>query len=118
MFDRDHVTDAIKFWERGRVLYNVALIAISIVLLVAGGIDTSSFFSIAIPLFMLGVAANVLYCAAYPIDLFVQASDFRDAWRSVRWGLLVLGTLVAIALAFTTLGGPHVLGLPGAGPHG
>jgi hypothetical protein len=46
-------------------------------------------------LFVLTVLANVAYCAAYVVDIFVQGSGFRDAWRSYRWLVLTLGLAFA-----------------------
>lgn len=117
MLDRENVTDAIRFWERGRLFYNLALVVVSSAVLIRmGGVGV--LLAMSIPLFLLAVIANLLYCVAYPIDLFIQASHFQDAWRSVRWGLLGAGTLVAVILAYVTLGGPYVFGFPGMGPHG
>jgi hypothetical protein len=94
---REYATDAIKFWERWRLLYNLILAAIVI-----------TYFAIAYPLskavltidfclglFLLAVIANVAYCAAYIADIFAQASGFRDVWRRYRMVLFVLGTLFA-----------------------
>lgn len=117
MLDRVHVTDAIKFWERGRVIYNVALIAVSMAVLIRMGVEARTPVEIGMTLLFLAVIANLLYCVAYPIDLLVQASDFRGVWRTIRWGLLAFGTLVAAVLAYLTLGGPYVFGFP-HGPHG
>ncbi|MEZ5956253.1 MAG: hypothetical protein R3C27_03455 [Hyphomonadaceae bacterium] len=117
MFDREHITDAIKFWERGRVVYNLALVAISLAVLAPMGFDQRTWFVYGSLLLFLAVMANLLYCVAYPVDLFVQASDFRDAWRTLRWTLLAFGTLFAMTQAYLLLGGPYVLGFPG-GPHG
>ena len=117
MFDREHVTDAIRFWERGRIVYNLALLAVSIAILSFMRLDQSGWFASGVLLLFLAVLANLLYCVAYPIDLFVQASDFRDAWRGVRWALLAFGTFFAMVQAFLVLGGPYVFGFPN-GPHG
>jgi hypothetical protein len=46
-------------------------------------------------LFLLAVLANVLYCAAYLADLFVQFSGLDIAWRKGRAVLLVIGTAFA-----------------------
>ena len=54
---------------------------------------------------ILAALANVAYCAAYPIDLFVQASDFRDLWRAYRWIVWAAGTLFALMLAAISLFG-------------
>ena len=113
MLNREHVTDALVFWERGRVIYNLGLVAISLAIFFRAGVDVSDLAELGIVLLMLAVIANLLYCVAYPIDLFVQASDFREAWLSVRWALLALGTLVGVVLAYVTLGGPHIFGFPG-----
>jgi len=104
---RDYVTDAIKFWERWRILYNLALAAVVI-----------TYFGIAYPqskssvtvdfclgLFLLVVLANVAYCAAYLVDIFAQASGFRDVWQRFRILLFVIGTLfAAIITRFIAMG--------------
>lgn len=117
MVSRENITDAIRFWERGRLLYNLALIAVSLAVLLPAGLDRLGWYRAGTGLVVLAVIANLLYCVAYPIDLFVQASDFRKSWRTARWALLVFGTLFAVMLAYLTLAGPYVLGFPG-GPHG
>jgi len=94
---REYVTDAIKFWEPWRLLYNLTLAAIVII-----------YFALAYPvsratltvdfclgLFLLAVIANVAYCAAYIVDVFAQASGFREIWRRYRKVLFVIGTLFA-----------------------
>lgn len=118
MLDREHVTDAIKFWERGRLIYNLVLVAMSLAVLNGMGVDWRALILWSIPLLFLAVIANLLYCVAYPIDLFIQASDFRDYWRVARWGLLAFGTFLAGLQAYLVLGGPYVFGFPGMGPHG
>jgi hypothetical protein len=50
-------------------------------------------------LFLLAVLANVAYCAAYVVDIFVQASAFRDQWQQFRWLLFTLGVAFAAVLA-------------------
>ena len=49
-------------------------------------------------LFLLAVIANVAYCAAYIVDLFVQASAFRTHWQQFRWLLFALGSAFAAVL--------------------
>jgi hypothetical protein len=46
-------------------------------------------------LFVLAVLANVAYCAAYVVDVFVQASGFRERWLKMRWVVLVIGLAFA-----------------------
>ena len=49
--------------------------------------------------------ANVAYCAAYIVDIFAQASGFRDIWRRSRKLLFVIGTLfAAIITRFIAMG--------------
>jgi len=72
---REYLTDAIKFWEPWRLLYNLTLAAIVIVYF-AIGYPQSKFtrtVDFCLGLFMLAVIANVAYCAAYVVDIFAQA---------------------------------------------
>jgi hypothetical protein len=104
---REYATDAIKFWEPWRIVYNLALAAIVLI-----------YFALAYPLskatvtidfclglFLLAVIANVAYCAAYIVDIFAQASGFREVWRRYRRMLFVIGTLfAAIITRFVAMG--------------
>ena len=49
-------------------------------------------------LFILGVLANVAYCAAYFVDLFVQFSGLHAEWRRGRLTVLIVGTAFAATL--------------------
>jgi hypothetical protein len=99
---RDVLTDAVRFWERGRIGYNLILAAI-----VAGwAAFTWPHFRGALswqPLLMLSVLAvlaNICYSAAYFVDVPLQLTAFRDSWRRWRWVLWVLGMTFAAAIAF------------------
>ena len=46
-------------------------------------------------LFVLAVAAKVAYCAADPVDGFLQCSEFRAARRRYRWMPFVTGRRAA-----------------------
>ncbi len=94
---RDYVTDAIKFWERWRVIYNLALAAIVIIHFVAGYPASRATLSLdfCLGLFLLVVVANIAYCAAYIADIFAQASGFRELWQHYRWLLFAIGTTFA-----------------------
>lgn len=76
---REYFTDAIRFWEPRRVLYNLALAVIVVAYFLAGYPKSKLVLSIdfALGLFLLAVAANVAYCAAYLADIFVQASGLE-----------------------------------------
>jgi len=98
---QDAATQAIRYWERGRIFYNAVLFAV-----VAGiyawflpGSKAEMSLDLLQMLFALAVLSNVLYCAAYPVDIAVQATGFRAIWLRGRWVLLLLGTLFACVLA-------------------
>jgi hypothetical protein len=55
-------------------------------------------FDLLLGLFILGVLANVAYCAAYFVDLFVQFSGLDAAWRRGRLAVLIVGTAFAATL--------------------
>jgi hypothetical protein len=73
---REYVTDAIKFWESWRLLYNLALATIVVIYfgLAYPHSKTALTVDFCLGLFLLAVIANIAYCAAYIVDIFVQAS--------------------------------------------
>ena len=83
---REYATDAIKLWEPWRILYNLTLAAIVIVYFAIGYPQSKSTLTVdfCLGLFMLAVIANVAYCAAYVVDIFAQASGFREIWQRYR----------------------------------
>ena len=107
---REYFTNAIRFWEPRRVIYNAVLATI-----------VSAYFAIDYPaskgrlsidfilvLFLLAVVANIAYCAAYLVDVFVQASGFREVWQRSRWVLFAIGTaFAAIITRFVAMGMFH-----------
>ena len=104
---RDYLTDAIKFWEPWRLLYNLALAAIVIIYFVIGYPASKQLVTMdfCLILFLLAVVANVLYCAAYVVDIFAQASGFRDVWIRSGKLLFIIGTLfAAIITRFIAMG--------------
>jgi hypothetical protein len=107
---RDFATDAIKFWEPWRLFYNLTLAAIVIIYFAMGYPFSKAILSVdfCLGLFLLAVIANVAYCAAYIVDIFVQASGFREAWRQYRKLLFVIGTVfAAIITRFVVMGMFH-----------
>lgn len=108
--DRGRITDALNFWERARIAFNAVLLAVTLAWLQLG---TPEGLTAVRPLgwlwlFVLGGAANVFYCVAYPVDLFVQNSAWgekRFAWRAALWAI---GTAFAVALASLVLFGAAV----------
>lgn len=107
---REAVSNAIKFWEPRRIVYNLVLAAIVIghmvyFLKTLAVIRSSMSFDGVLGLFLLAVLANVAYCAAYPVDLFAQWSSYRETWLRYRWILFVLGvTFAAILTRFFSMG--------------
>jgi hypothetical protein len=99
---RERVTEALRFWERGRIIYNLVLFGVCCAAILQLGLPLTLFFSRAILLWIVfGLIANLLYCAAYPVDLLVQASDFRGLWLSRgRQVLFVAGTAIAAIFAY------------------
>lgn len=99
---RQIATDAIAYWERKRIVYNLALVAVT----VAGHLTSTASWKpsfgldMVLGLFFLAVIANILFCAAYLPDAVLQISDFRDRRHIVRPILLAIGTLFACAIAF------------------
>src|SRR5690349_15483060 len=100
---------AIRYWERRRLFYNLALILPAVLgyflsaMVPAAVGDKSHLGSGAIiALFMVSaLGANVCYCFGYALE-FIFGSDEPDCrwvsfWRPVSFEL---GTLVSIALAF------------------
>jgi hypothetical protein len=97
---RDYATEAIRYWEPRRLFYNlflVVVVAITFWLELPSSRAAITIDSI-LWLFLLAVVANVAYCAAYLVDLFVQASAFRSQWQQFRWLLFALGTAFAAVL--------------------
>lgn len=104
---RDSVTRAIGYWEPLRAVYNAVLAAIVLTYFGINYPASRSLLSVdfALSLFLLAVLADIAYCAAYPVDIFVSASNYREQWRKYRWLVFVIGLLFAGTLTrFFALG--------------
>jgi hypothetical protein len=99
---RDMITDAIRYWERRRVGYNLVLAAIVVGWVVLTWPHFRSAFSWTslLALFVLAVLANVCYCAAYLVDIPLQYSAFQQSWRNRRWALWLIGVIFAGVITF------------------
>jgi len=77
---RDYATSAIRYWERRRLLYNMLLVVVVAITFWLNLPSSKAAVTIdsALWLFLLAVLANVAYCAAYVVDIFVQSSAFPD----------------------------------------
>lgn len=99
---REALSNAIRYWERMRIVYNAGLILIVAGCFIHGYPGSKAFFSngMFLVLFLLAVGANVVYCAAYLVDIAVQMSQYRETWTKIRWILLLVGTATAGIPAF------------------
>ena len=97
---KEFVTDAIRYWEPRRIIYNAVLAAIVLGYAVVYRARLAANLSLdgVLVVFLLAVVANILYCAAYAVDVVCQMSAFREQWRRNRWILLTIGVLVAAVL--------------------
>jgi hypothetical protein len=104
---RESVSDAIRFWEPRRLVYN-GLLALIVLFYFLKAYPTSKAIltlDSILGLFLLAVLANVGYCAAYLADVFAQWSSYRDLWRQYRWVLFAVGMLFAgILTRFIAIG--------------
>src|SRR5262249_44432826 len=100
-------SDALRYWEPRRLLYNLALLLVVLAHFYSSWPDSKAFLTrdTFLGFFFLAVLANVLYCAAYAADLFVQFSGQRAAWARWRWMVLVTGiAFAAVITHFITMG--------------
>jgi hypothetical protein len=115
---RGILTDALRYWEWRRLFYNLALAAIVLLEFARHmpGAREALNLQTCLTLFLLAVLANVAYCAAYPVELLVQFSEFRDPWRKYRLAIWLLGTLFAGVLThFFAMGIFAIPTFPGTG---
>lgn len=96
---RDAITDALGYWERRRPAYNLLLAAVVVAVYWLAPTRGAPRIDMLLQLFVLAVIANVLYCAAYVVDVAVQCSGFRAPWLRRRWLLFALGSVFAATLA-------------------
>ena len=95
------ITDAARFWEPRRLVYNAVLAVATVSWLLATwphfrpALKMSSFVLLAI----LAMLANLCYSAAYLLDVPMQLSSLSALWRRRRWALWLAGTAFAVALA-------------------
>jgi hypothetical protein len=98
---REFLTDAVRYWERRRWIYNGGLMAVVLLeVLLWWPIWPRLTVQTALVVFICAVLANMAYCAAYPVDVLLQYSSLRAAWRTRRGYLLTVGTLFACAITY------------------
>jgi cytochrome bd-type quinol oxidase subunit 2 len=101
MKPRGALRDALRYWERRRLWYNLALAVLCGAWVWRTWPHFRPAFTLGslLKLLVLAALANVCYSAAYLVDIPLQESPLRDSWRKRRWALWVLGTLLALAFA-------------------
>lgn len=94
---KDNLTSAIRYWEKMRLVYNGILILVVATCFVWTYSTAKSQLSVNffLGLILAAVLLNVLYCAAYIVDLLVQMSEFRERWARYRWVLFTIGAVFA-----------------------
>jgi hypothetical protein len=97
---RESVSDAMRFWEPRRLVYNALLSVIVLFYFFRAYPASKAILTLdsILGLFLLVVLANVAYCAAYVADLFAQWSSYGGLWRRYRWILFAVGMLFAAIL--------------------
>jgi ABC-type enterochelin transport system permease subunit len=97
------ITESIRYWEPRRLIYNAALgiFVLGFALYHRASLSALTWQPVA-GLMLAAVVANLLYCSAYVADIFVQMSDYQQAWKARRWLLLALGIALAIAVFCAT----------------
>jgi hypothetical protein len=95
---RKWLVEAARFWEPRRVLYNLILAAFATawVALSWPHFRPAMTLDSLLKLFVLGLLANICYCAAYVVDIPFQASGVSAVSSKQRWGLWLAGTLLAV----------------------
>jgi hypothetical protein len=104
---RESVSDAMRFWEPWRLIYNALLSVIVLFYFFRAYPASKAILTLdsILGLFLLVVLANVAYCAAYLSDVFAQWSSYCDLWRRMRWVLFAVGMLFAgILTRFIAIG--------------
>lgn len=105
---RDSLTNAIRFWEKMRLVYNGVLILVVAACFAANYTTAKAEFSVkaeytvhlVLLMILLAVLANVLYCTAYVVDVLVQMSGYRERWTKNRWLLFSIGLTAASILTY------------------
>ena len=98
---RELLSTAARFWEPRRILYNLILLGVCLVWLIASWPHFRPALHLVtlVPMTVLALFANFCYTAAYLVDITLLNSNLRASWLSHRWILWLVGTLFAILLA-------------------
>jgi len=92
--------DAARFWERQRIWYsNVlsAIVALWVILTWPHFRPAMNWVALG-KMTVLGLLANLCYCAGYVTEGFIQPLLPQQFWRRARWTIWIVGMLLAILL--------------------
>jgi hypothetical protein len=109
------ISNALRFWEPMRLLFNAVLIAAFFGLGGMALLGEGKAVGVA-GIIVLAAFTNVLYCLAYPVDLILQHSTWAAAWRG--WGRRLLfsaGLVIALCLEYLALFGMTMRPIGGFG---
>jgi hypothetical protein len=97
------ITESLQYWEPRRLVFNggLAMAVLATTLFHHGSLWALTGQAFA-GLLIMAIIANVLYCSAYLVDVFIQMSDYQQVWKRQRWAVLIAGTLFAVALFVMT----------------
>jgi len=97
---RESLTEAIRYWEPRRLVYNLVLGTVAIGWVVATWPHFRPVFTLfsLLRLAALALLANVCYCAAYVVDIPLRLSALSPIWSRRRWVLWLMGTLLAFVV--------------------
>src|SRR5258708_359146 len=95
------VKDATRYWESRRIGYNIilAFVVLAWVVFTWPHFRPAFTWHSGVLLLVLAAAANVCYCAAYPVDIAMQRASLRFPWKRRRWVLWCAGVLFSVVLA-------------------
>lgn len=87
-----------RYWEPRRLPYNLVIITVGIIWLVATWphFRDALTWSLLGPLAVLWLLGNVCYCAAYLVEVPMQRFVLASAWDQRRHWLWLAGMLVAV----------------------
>ena len=96
------LAESIRYWEPRRLWYNLALTALASAWVALTWPHFRPSFTLESlgKLLILAALANVCYSAAYLVDIPMQRSSLKIAWRQRRWVLWLFGTLFALVFAY------------------
>jgi hypothetical protein len=101
----DLATDALRYWEPRRWIYNGVVLVVVVIHFAAQWDKAKALLAPdgLLRFFMLAVMANIAYCAAYAVDIFVQYSALRPSWTRWRWVILAIGTAFGAVIAHSMM---------------